>query len=173
LYRLIHDRKEALMAIVLEAHYSKKLGLPGYSSHQYGVTIRAELSDINLVPQESERIYRLLQNAFTEALKGNLNLLPARTEKLHRLLDIQAGVNRRVAGENSESSQGRPRSRVSRNAPTSRRGVSFLARLVDQTYHPFIAPTRLIESTAKKKDWWSIRIRHNRSGLIDVKTSGC
>jgi hypothetical protein len=51
------------MAIVLEAHYSKKLGLPGYSSHQYGVTIRAELSDINLVPQESERIYRLLQNS--------------------------------------------------------------------------------------------------------------
>jgi hypothetical protein len=34
-----------------------------------------------------------LQNAFTEALKGNLNLLPARTERLHQLLDVQAGLN--------------------------------------------------------------------------------
>jgi hypothetical protein len=34
------------MAIQLEANYSKKLGLPGYSSHQYSVTIRTELGDI-------------------------------------------------------------------------------------------------------------------------------
>ena len=57
------------MAIVLEANYCKKLGLPGYSSHQYGVTIRAELSDINQVPQESERIYRLLQNSVDAEIK--------------------------------------------------------------------------------------------------------
>ena len=31
------------MAIILEANYSKKLGLPGYSSHQYAVTVRTEL----------------------------------------------------------------------------------------------------------------------------------
>ena len=30
------------MAIVLEANYAKKLGLPNYSSHQYCVTIRTE-----------------------------------------------------------------------------------------------------------------------------------
>lgn len=29
------------MAIVLEANYAKKLGLPNYSSHQYSVTNRA------------------------------------------------------------------------------------------------------------------------------------
>ncbi len=51
------------MAIVLEANYSKKLGLPGYSSHQYGVTIRAELNDISKVPEESQRIYQLLQES--------------------------------------------------------------------------------------------------------------
>ncbi len=51
------------MAVVLEAHYSKKLGLPGYSSHSYGVTVRAELSDINQVPEESRRIYQLLQES--------------------------------------------------------------------------------------------------------------
>ena len=35
------------MAIHLEANYSKKLGLPGYSSHQYSVTVKTEVTDPN------------------------------------------------------------------------------------------------------------------------------
>lgn len=50
------------MAIHIEANYSKKLGLPQYSSHQYSITLRAELSDINQVPQESARLYSLMQS---------------------------------------------------------------------------------------------------------------
>ncbi len=50
------------MAITLEANYSKKLGLPGYSSHQYSITIRIELGDIKQVESESSRLYVLLQN---------------------------------------------------------------------------------------------------------------
>ena len=49
------------MAIQLEANYSKKLGLPGYSSHQYSVTIRIEVSDIKQVESESAKLYELLQ----------------------------------------------------------------------------------------------------------------
>ena len=49
------------MALVLEANYSKKLGLPGYSSHQYSITVRTELSDVNQVEAESKRLYGLLQ----------------------------------------------------------------------------------------------------------------
>ena len=49
------------MAIQLEANYSKKLGLPGYSSHQYSVTIRLEVGDIKQVETESARLYTLLQ----------------------------------------------------------------------------------------------------------------
>jgi hypothetical protein len=51
------------MALVLEANYSKKLGLPGYSSHQYSVTVRTELADLNQVEMESARLYRLLQSS--------------------------------------------------------------------------------------------------------------
>ncbi len=51
------------MAIILEANYSKKLGLPGYSSHQYAVTVRTELADLNQVDQESQRLYALLQSS--------------------------------------------------------------------------------------------------------------
>lgn len=49
------------MAIHLEANYSKKLGLPGYSSHQYSVTIKTEVSDVTQVQAESGRLYELLQ----------------------------------------------------------------------------------------------------------------
>jgi len=50
------------MAIHLEANYSKKLGLPGCSSHQYSVTIKTEVIDPNQVQAESTRLYELLQS---------------------------------------------------------------------------------------------------------------
>jgi hypothetical protein len=46
------------MALVLEANYSKKLGLPGYSSHQFSLTVRAELADVSQVDAESEAALR-------------------------------------------------------------------------------------------------------------------
>ena len=49
--------------IVFEANYSKKLGLPSYSSHQYSVTIRTELADLNQLNEQSEEIHALLQSA--------------------------------------------------------------------------------------------------------------
>jgi hypothetical protein len=51
------------MAIILEAAYSKKLGLPNYSSHSYVVSIRVELSDLSQVEAESARLYALLQQS--------------------------------------------------------------------------------------------------------------
>ena len=57
------------MAIQLEANYSKKLGLPGYSPHQYSVTIRLELGDIKQVEAESSRLYALLQGCVDRDLQ--------------------------------------------------------------------------------------------------------
>ncbi|HEY6169296.1 MAG TPA: hypothetical protein VI454_14740 [Verrucomicrobiae bacterium] len=57
------------MAIVLEANYSKKIGLPGYSSHQYLLTVRTELSDLGQVEAESRRLYGLLQSAVDNELQ--------------------------------------------------------------------------------------------------------
>jgi len=51
------------MAITLEANYAKKLGLPNFSSHQYSVTIRTELTELSQVEAESARLYALLQDA--------------------------------------------------------------------------------------------------------------
>lgn len=42
--------------ITLEANYSKKIGLPGYSSHQFSITLKSELTDVSQVEQESARL---------------------------------------------------------------------------------------------------------------------
>lgn len=57
------------MPVILEANYSKKLGLPGYSSHQYMITLRTELSDLSQVEAESSRLYALLQTSVDRELQ--------------------------------------------------------------------------------------------------------
>ncbi len=49
------------MAIKLNTAYSKKLGLPGYSSHAFSASVEVELADINQVGTECARLYGLLQ----------------------------------------------------------------------------------------------------------------
>ena len=51
------------MAIKLIGNYAKRLGLPGYSSHQFSVSVETELSDSGDIQGEASRIYDLLQNA--------------------------------------------------------------------------------------------------------------
>jgi len=46
----------------MTSNYSKKLGLPGYSSHMFSVSIETELSTTADVPAETERLYDLLQS---------------------------------------------------------------------------------------------------------------
>ena len=49
------------MAIKLNATYSKRLGLPGYSSHQFSVSVETELMTTDDIPAEAGRLYQLLQ----------------------------------------------------------------------------------------------------------------
>jgi len=58
------------MAIVFEAAYSKKLGLPNFSSHSYVVSIRTELTDINQVQEESRKLYKMLQEAVDKEIQA-------------------------------------------------------------------------------------------------------
>lgn len=51
------------MAIKLIANYSKRLGLPGYSSHQFEVSIETEISNTSELTLEAERLYGSLQAA--------------------------------------------------------------------------------------------------------------
>jgi len=51
------------MAILLKFNYGKKLGLPGYSSHNFGVSMKAEVNDPKAIPEEAERVYSILQES--------------------------------------------------------------------------------------------------------------
>jgi hypothetical protein len=57
------------MPLILEANYSKKIGLPGYSSHQFMVTLRTEITDLSTVQADSDRLYGLLQTAVDTSLQ--------------------------------------------------------------------------------------------------------
>jgi hypothetical protein len=69
------QRKENHTMIVLEANYSKKLGLPGYSSHQYSLTVRKEVSDISQVENESRQLFATLQSNVDRDIQ-NTGFLP-------------------------------------------------------------------------------------------------
>ena len=63
------QRKDKHIMITLECNYSKKLGLPGYSSHQFAITLRTEIADLNQVQAESARLYKLLQEGVDTSIK--------------------------------------------------------------------------------------------------------
>ncbi|MEO6848022.1 MAG: hypothetical protein ABI254_12250 [Chthoniobacterales bacterium] len=63
------------MAIIIECNYAKKLGLPGYSSHQYSVTVRTEISDIGNLAKANEELYRALQDAVDTQIE-NTGFIP-------------------------------------------------------------------------------------------------
>jgi len=57
------------MAIILKANYSKKLGLPDYSSHSYMLTLETEISDLSQITSESIKLHTQLQAAVDRELQ--------------------------------------------------------------------------------------------------------
>jgi hypothetical protein len=49
------------MAVKIIANYSKRLGLPGYSSHQFSVSVERELTSTDNVSTEASALYDTLQ----------------------------------------------------------------------------------------------------------------
>ena len=57
------------MAVKLIANYAKRLGLPGYSSHQFSISVEIELRDIDEAAAESARLYTQLQNSVDQQIQ--------------------------------------------------------------------------------------------------------
>ena len=57
------------MAVKLITNYAKRLGLPGYSSHQFSVSIETELPNLNSVAQDSARLYESLQEVVDQQIQ--------------------------------------------------------------------------------------------------------
>src|SRR5882757_6534059 len=58
------------MAVKLIANYAKKLGLPGYSSHQFSISVETELTNVEDIAGTSERLYKQLQDAVDEQMQN-------------------------------------------------------------------------------------------------------
>jgi hypothetical protein len=56
--------------IKLIANYSKRLGLPGYSSHQFSVSCETEITNVSDVAAESARLYETLQQSVDEQIQS-------------------------------------------------------------------------------------------------------
>ncbi len=48
------------MVVKLIANYVKRLGLPGFSSHQFSVSVETEVRDVSDIAGESAWLHRLL-----------------------------------------------------------------------------------------------------------------
>ena len=57
------------MAVKLIANYAKRLGLPGYSSHQFSISIERELQNLDNVRAESAQLYDSLQEAVDQKIQ--------------------------------------------------------------------------------------------------------
>lgn len=58
------------MAVKLIANYAKKLGLPGYSSHQFSISVETELTQVDDIAATSERLYRQLQESVDKEMQN-------------------------------------------------------------------------------------------------------
>ena len=57
------------MAVKLVANYSKRLGLPSYSSHQFSLAVEAELNPSDDINAEASRLYHTLQSAVDKEIQ--------------------------------------------------------------------------------------------------------
>ena len=67
------------MAVILHMTYSKKLGLPNYSSHSCSVSIQTEIADLNQATDECNRLYALLQTSVDKEIQ-DVGFLPDATK---------------------------------------------------------------------------------------------
>ena len=58
------------MAIKLIANYAKRLGLPGFSSHQFSVSVETELNNVTDIAGESAKLYETLQQSVDQQIQG-------------------------------------------------------------------------------------------------------
>jgi hypothetical protein len=143
------------MAIVIEANYTKKLGLPGYSSHQYSVTLRTELADLSQVEAESARLHTLLQTSVDREI-----------QKVGFLPDKGNGNGRSVPGNGSARHNGPPNGNGNRDAwNCSPKQKQYIIDLVDQNRLDKTA----VEQLAQDRFGKSVRALNKleASGLIE------
>ena len=94
----------------LEASYSKKIGLPGFSSHAFSVTVRTEIDDVSQVEKLSNQFYSQLQDAVDRNLENGEGFIPEAANNGPALEPSRNGNNgsRTYRNNGASQSNGRP-----------------------------------------------------------------
>jgi hypothetical protein len=90
--------------IKLSANYSKKLGLPQYSSHSFSASVEVELTDISQVEAEIQKLYALLQQSVDQEIQ-NVGFIPQANDRSNTNGNGQANNNGRTYQINGNSRQ--------------------------------------------------------------------
>ena len=145
------------MAVILTMNYSKKLGLPNFSSHSCSVSIQSEVADLSQVTGEVKRLYALGQDAVDREIQEVGYLPDAATYGMHHPV-----INGR--GDDAQPS------RESHGADTSAWACSPKQReFVEKIVRENDLDKREVEELAQERFGTGVRQlnRLQASGLID------
>ena len=120
------------MAIKLSANYSKKLGLPQYSSHSFSASVEVELNDITQVEAEVQKLYALLQTSVDQEIQHPGYVPDTTTGKPPsngRTYQLNGGVRTHAKGSNG-ASPSRAASGDAWNCTDGQKG--FILRIVNE-----------------------------------------
>ena len=125
------------MAIKLSANYSKKLGLPHYSSHSFAASVEVELTDITQIEGEIQKLYQLLQYSVDQEIQhtGFVPDSPGHNTNGHALpqngRSYPIAGNRRpqINGNNGTRPQVKPQGEIW-NCTAGQKG--FIQRIVNE-----------------------------------------
>ena len=110
------------MAIKIIANYSKRLGLPGYSSHQASISVESELTDLGQVQGEVTRLYGLLQDSVDRELQ-NTGFVPLETYGMDRPANNGNGANGNGAHHAPTRANGNDNSNCAWSCSDKQRGL--------------------------------------------------
>lgn len=127
------------MAIKLCAEYSKKLGLPEYSSHSFSASVEIELNDISQVANECQRLYGLLQHSVDQEIQ-EVGFVPSKGYGKNGTGNAQEQNHQRVylLGTNGKHPHGdhkSPGDRDQWNCTEGQRG--FILRILNESNMDF------------------------------------
>ena len=123
------------MAVKIICNYSKRLGLPGYSSHQFSVSVEAELSPTSDIQGEAARFYHTLQSAVDREIQ-NTGFVPGDLYGVIEEQPSEPAIKQQSHNGHSSRSQGANPSPSARRIPwkASDKQRDLILKLAD-THH--------------------------------------
>lgn len=148
------------MAIILSMTYSKKLGLPNYSSHSCSVSLTVEIPDVSVAAQESTKLYALLQTAVDNEIR-EVGFMPDATT--YGMNPPQDGAN------NGNARNGHSHQNGNRNGDGEWTCSDKQRQLIEKIVHENHLDKREVESLAVEMFGAGVKQldRLQASGLID------